>query len=122
MQSCAVSVGDSPGSFHVVSVRSARLAVLLLIPLTQLKGDDGPAAVVERRPVHHKLQVLVSSAELADWRYLAFPALLDLGDEVLVSFKRGRAHGADPGATLELVRLDPATGRSLRTPDARATR
>jgi hypothetical protein len=75
-----------------------------------LATDEGPAAV-ERRPLHHHVDVLVSSAELEDWRYLAFPALLDLGDEVLVSFKRGRSHAADMGAGLELVRLDPGAGR-----------
>ena len=74
-------------------------------------ADDG-SAVVERRPVHHQVDVLVSAAELDDWRYLAFPALLDLGGEVLVSYKRGRAHAADGGAGLELVRLDPVTGRA----------
>jgi hypothetical protein len=73
-----------------------------------------PAEVVERRPRHHRVQILVASAELTDRRYVAFPALLDCGDEVLVSFKRGRSHAADPGAALELLRLDPATGHASR--------
>lgn len=45
--------------------------------------------------------------------YLAFPALIELGDEVLVSYKRGKSHGVDVGATLELMRLDKATGKVL---------
>jgi hypothetical protein len=85
---------------------------ILLVPPARLHAADRPAAVVERRPMYHKWHVLVSSADLTDWRYLAFPALLDCGDEVLVSFKRGRSHAADPGATLELVRLDPTTGQA----------
>jgi hypothetical protein len=72
------------------------------------------ADVVERRPRHHRVEVLVSSAEFDDRRYLAFPALVDLGDEVLVSFKRGRSHASDPGATLDLLRIDPATGVASR--------
>ncbi len=49
----------------------------------------------------------------ADEDYLAFPAVLDLGDEVLVSYKRGRSHAADPGAVLDLLRLEKASGRVL---------
>jgi hypothetical protein len=51
------------------------------------------------------LEVLVSSQGLSDWRYLAFPALLDCGSEVLVSFKRGRSHAYDPGARLDIIRI-----------------
>lgn len=47
--------------------------------------------------------------------YLAFPAVIELGDEVLVSFKRGKAHAADAGATQELLRLDKASGKVLAT-------
>ena len=31
---------------------------------------------------------------VSDGDYLAFPAVIELGDEVLVSFKRGKAHAA----------------------------
>jgi hypothetical protein len=76
----------------------------------------GSAACVAAEPVelhsrHREHRVLVASAEQADWRYLAFPALLDLGDQVLLSYKRAQAHARDPGATLELARLDPTSGR-----------
>jgi hypothetical protein len=55
--------------------------------------------------------VILASASLDDWRYLAFPALHDAGDEVLVSYKRARSHAQDAGAALELARLDPLTGQ-----------
>jgi hypothetical protein len=70
------------------------------------------AEVVERVPRFRETNVIVASAEETDWRYLAFPAALDRGDEILVSFKRARSHAQDPGAALDLVRLDPATGRA----------
>jgi len=45
--------------------------------------------------------------------YLAFPAVIEVGDEVLVSFKRGKSHAADVDATQELLRLDKGSGRVL---------
>ncbi|MFO1436790.1 MAG: sialidase family protein [Verrucomicrobiaceae bacterium] len=47
--------------------------------------------------------------------YLAFPTLIELGDEVLVSYKRGKSHAADAGARQELLRLERATGKVLST-------
>lgn len=52
---------------------------------------------------------------VSDGDYLAFPAVIELGDEVLVSFKRGKSHAADAGATQELLRLDKASGKVLAT-------
>ncbi|HRH95815.1 MAG TPA: sialidase family protein [Prosthecobacter sp.] len=52
---------------------------------------------------------------VSDGDYLAFPAVIVLGDEVLVCFKRGKAHAADAGATQELLRLDKASGKVLAT-------
>jgi len=51
----------------------------------------------------------------ADKVYLAFPSLLVLEDEVLISCKRGRAHARDPGAVLDLIRLDRASGQVRAT-------
>lgn len=45
--------------------------------------------------------------------YLAFPAVVELAEEVLVSFKRGKSHAADSGATQDLLRLEKASGRVL---------
>src|SRR5258708_6902142 len=85
-----------------------RAVLLLIVPLlaASLTG-----AVAERVPRYREEHVVVSGAA-ADWPYLAFPALLDCGGEILVSFKRARSHAQDPGAALDLVRLDPLTGRA----------
>ncbi len=59
-------------------------------------------------------RVLVSSKDPAngDAPYLAFPAVLDLGSEVLISYKHGRSHGSDPSANLDLVRYNPTSGKT----------
>lgn len=64
------------------------------------------------KPLHER--VLVSSKDPAngDAPYLAFPAVLDLGREVLISYKHGRSHGSDPSANLDLVRYDPVGGKT----------
>jgi len=85
------------------------LIVLLLAPL---------AALAQIIPLHRSTQILVASADMPKAAsYLAFPALLDMGGELLVSFKRGRAHGGDSGAVLDVLRFDAATGtvKSRRT-------
>ena len=87
----------------------------VLLPLLVLAGS-GASEVVERVPRSGESSVVVPGGPAADWGYLAFPALLDLGDELLVSFKRARAHAQDPGAALDLVRLDPATGAIRPSP------
>lgn len=49
----------------------------------------------------------------SDDDYLAFPAVLDLGGEVLVSYKRGKSHAADAGAVQDLMRIEKASGKVL---------
>lgn len=88
-------------------VRRTLPAVLLLLAVAGRAGDVG-----ERVPRFREASVVVAGGPAADWGYLAFPALLDRGDELLVSFKRARSHAQDPGATLDLVRLDPLSGRA----------
>jgi len=61
--------------------------------------------VTLRFPQHHVARVLVESSPSRPDNYLAFPAVLDLGADVLVSFKRGRRHGGDAEAKLEWLRL-----------------
>jgi len=51
--------------------------------------------------------------------YLCFPSVLDLGGEVLVSYKRGHRHGGDTEASLELLRIDGRT-REPGTPETLA--
>lgn len=62
-------------------------------------------------PVHRSERVLVATDNFQERHYLAFPDLLDLGDEVLVSFKRGKAHANDDGAVLDTIRIDKETDR-----------
>ncbi len=113
MKSALISRRELGKRAAAAALGSAFFASWPPVPPATLYASDAPADAVQRQPVHRHQQVLVSSAEFTDRRYLAFPALLDLGDEVLVSFKRGRSHAADPGATLDLLRLDPATGRGI---------
>jgi len=71
-----------------------------------------PAASSQIIPTRKTTQTLVASADMPKMAsYLGFPALLDLGDELLVSYKRGRSHGGDSGAVLDFMRLDAATGK-----------
>ncbi|TVP95826.1 MAG: exo-alpha-sialidase [Planctomycetaceae bacterium] len=58
-----------------------------------------------RFPQHRVARVLVESSPSRPDHYLAFPAVLDLGEDVLVSFKRGLRHGGDAEATLEWLRI-----------------
>jgi len=78
------------------------LSFLLLSAPASLTAQDG---VVPATKSVHRL--------VSDGDYLAFPAVLDLGGEILVSYKRGRSHAADAGATQDLLRLDKASGRPL---------
>lgn len=84
-----------------------RASALLLLTSVALVG-----AAPERVPVLKEQQMVVASADSGSWPYLAFPALLDRGDEILVSYKRARSHAQDPGAALDVVRLDPVSGRA----------
>ncbi len=66
-------------------------------------------AAEERHPTYGSERVLASVPVDGENPYLAFPAVLDLGDEVLVSFKRGGFHGGGAPASLDLLRLDKRT-------------
>src|SRR4051794_33234188 len=77
--------------------------------LVQLPGlvSAQPAVM----PAHKSSHTLAASAETPGTPYLAFPSLVEIDGEILVSFKRGRSHAGDSGAVLDLLRLDAATGR-----------
>jgi len=64
-------------------------------------------------PKQQSTHVIAASSETPDNPYLAFPAVLDVGREVLVSFKRGRSHGADSDAALDYLRLDKNSSARL---------
>jgi hypothetical protein len=72
---------------------------------------SGPvlAGAEERVPNYREQRVLASVPVDGDNPYLAFPAVLDMGDEVLVSFKRGGFHGGGAPASLDLLRLNKRT-------------
>jgi len=57
-------------------------------------ADDVP----ERSPTYRAEREIVASDSGQGQHYLAFPAALDLGEEILISYKRGRAHADDAGA------------------------
>jgi hypothetical protein len=69
--------------------------------------------VTVRQPTAIRQTVIAASKDHAERPYLAFPAIVDLGDEVLVSFKQGRSHAQDTDATLDLIRIDPQSGRAI---------
>jgi len=86
------------------------LTVALLAPLTAMfAAEQLPKFVAKPLAV----EILAASAETPDRPYLAFPAILDLGAEVLVSFKHGRLHAGDADATLDWLRFDKASNRKL---------
>ncbi len=60
-------------------------------------------------PEHKSIQTLAASIDSPEASYLAFPALINLGDTILVSFKRGQSHARDTGAVLDVLRIDQAT-------------
>ena len=76
--------------------------------LTLLAADAPMNPILVRPKV---TQILAASAETPDRPYLAFPATLDLGDELLVSFKQGYAHAGDLDAKLAWLRLEKGTCR-----------
>lgn len=81
-----------------------------------LCGATAIAVEVPRlTPIHRSERVLVAADHAQERHYLAFPDLLDLGDEVLVSFKRGKAHANDDGAVLDTIRIDKQTDRVVES-------
>ncbi len=69
-------------------------------------------ALEPRLPTHRAERVLVPSLPSMADNYLCFPAMLDLDDQVLVSFKRGSRHGGDTEAVLDMLRIDGPTRRT----------
>jgi hypothetical protein len=68
-------------------------------------------------PQYRIEETLVSYRGTGSNDYLAFPAIAPLaGNEVLLSYKRGRQHARDPGAVLEVIRIDLESGRQLQEP------
>ena len=89
------------------------LCLLALLPLVLIRTAFGAdqAGAVQRVPVFRQNHVVMSYGEKEDWRYLAFPAVIDLGDDVLISYKRARAHASDNGSVQESIRMNGITGK-----------
>jgi hypothetical protein len=83
-------------------------ALLLAPPAALFATEQVPRFVAKQQSV----EILAASSETPDRPYLAFPAIVDLGTEVLVSFKHGRAHAGDADAPLEWLRFDKASSRT----------
>lgn len=96
-----------------------RFAVVLVI-FVMTSSSGFAADVMELKSVYRHERVLVASDNAQVQHYLAFPAVLDLGGEILVSFKRGKSHADDAGAVLDLVRLGKFD-RSVSQPQILAT-
>ncbi len=61
-------------------------------------------------------KVLRASEDLDQWSYLAFPSVLHITPStILISYKRGQAHGGDPGAKLEIMRYDIINEKEIET-------
>lgn len=61
-------------------------------------------------------KVLRASEDLNQWSYLAFPSVLQINPStILISYKRGQAHGGDPGAKLEIMRYDIINEKEIET-------
>jgi hypothetical protein len=82
-------------------MKAALLLSLLICPV--LPGLD--PLVPKAKSVHRLVPLPAQDGPL----YPAFPAIIALHDEVLISCKHGRSHAGDPGAVLDLIRLDRAS-------------
>ncbi len=76
---------------------------LLVLPLLS-------AGVAPRSPKHVRSRVLVASIADEPRHYLAFPSILDVGDNILVSYKRGRSHGGDANSIIDSFCIDKGSG------------
>lgn len=90
------------------------LIVSLLAPLclaAQGNWQDTLPVTVPRTKI---LQVILSHQDVTENQYLAFPALVRLNkEEVLITFKRGTAHGNDFQADCDLIRFNTGTNKIM---------
>ncbi len=90
-------------------LRAILFSILIVWLATQYAAGEVSTSVAKPLAV----EIIAASAETPDRLYLAFPAVVDLGAEVLVSFKRGRLHAGDLDARLEWLCYDKKSGRTL---------
>lgn len=83
------------------------LFVLTLV--TSVAAAAEPA--VRSVPPRNVTMLTASTAQPAEFRYLAFPTVLRTSaDEIWVAYKSGRSHATDAGAAMEVVRHTLSTG------------
>ncbi len=94
-----------------------RFAISLLI-LPIFSGESNtPSSPFPLMPKSRVEETIVSYRGSSPNDYLAFPAIVSTGEsEILLSYKRGRAHAKDPGAVLEIARMDLVAGRFIQEP------
>jgi len=79
-----------------------------------LSEKDKECIQIKYRTKYEK--VLRASEDLEQWSYLAFPSVVQIDPStVLISYKRGKAHGGDPGAKLEVMKYDVIKEKELYT-------
>ncbi|MDA0347304.1 MAG: sialidase family protein [Verrucomicrobia bacterium] len=89
---------------------------MALIPSFLLYAAE-PTASIPPTPQFRIEETLVSYRGSDSWDYLAFPAIVQSGDqEILLSYKRGKSHARDLGAVLEIQRVNLKTGRMIQKP------
>jgi hypothetical protein len=80
-------------------------------------ATDGASADLPLPPNYRVEETVVSYRGTADQDYLAFPNIIPIGnDQFLISYKRGKSHARDLGATLEIIRFDLAKGKIVQDP------
>ena len=76
-----------------------------------------PTATIPPTPQFRIEETIASYRGTSTMDYLAFPAILPSGEnEIMLSYKRGRAHGRDTGAQLEIIRMDLISGQIIQDP------
>jgi hypothetical protein len=92
--------------------------ILLILPLLPLsiKAAD-PTSPIPSTPQFKIEETLISYRGIDEQDYVAFPSIVESGkNEILLSYKRGEAHLRDPGAVLEVVRLNLNNGQIIQAP------
>ena len=90
---------------------NARTWILALLTAAICPGMVAGTEPEPERPEYRREQLVLDSSEFAkagEMAYLAFPALIRVGEEeeVLISYKRGKSHALDPGAVIEALRFN----------------
>ncbi len=92
-----------------------RTLIFLIAPIAALNAS---AQTFEPVSPAFRIEETIASYRGADsLDYLAFPAIVRASEtEVLISYKRGRSHARDLGASLEIIRVDLGSGDTIQSP------